>query len=191
MSERWLYRIRPTVAHWGRFGRADAGSGARAPCHEYRDADRATALEPDPDPRRRRLSFLKASAPSPPPATPARRPAWRAHVYLITRSMEDEYFYNADAEMLFVPQQGALRFCTEFGDHRRRARRDRRHPARREAARRSARWTGARLPVRELRRRFHVSPSAARSAPTAWRTPGLPAPVAAYEDREVALARRM
>ena len=32
-----------------------------------------------------------------------------AHVYLVTRSMEDEYFYNADGEMLFVPQQGELR----------------------------------------------------------------------------------
>ncbi len=29
--------------------------------------------------------------------------------------MVDEYFYNADGEMLFVPQQGALRFVTEFG----------------------------------------------------------------------------
>ena len=29
--------------------------------------------------------------------------------------MEDEYFYNADGEMLFVPQQGALRLWTEFG----------------------------------------------------------------------------
>ena len=38
-----------------------------------------------------------------------------AHVYLITRSMQDEYFYNADGEMLFVPQQGSLRLWTEFG----------------------------------------------------------------------------
>ena len=38
-----------------------------------------------------------------------------AHVYLVTRSMEDEYFYNADGEMLFVPQQGGLRLWTEFG----------------------------------------------------------------------------
>ena len=29
--------------------------------------------------------------------------------------MEDEYFYNADGEMLVVPQQGGLRFWTEFG----------------------------------------------------------------------------
>ena len=38
-----------------------------------------------------------------------------AHLYLITRSMQDEYFYNADAEMMFVPQQGELRLWTEFG----------------------------------------------------------------------------
>ncbi len=29
--------------------------------------------------------------------------------------MQDEYFYNADGEMLFVPQQGELRLWTEFG----------------------------------------------------------------------------
>ena len=38
-----------------------------------------------------------------------------AHVYLVTQSMDDDYFYNADGEMLIVPQQGALRFFTEFG----------------------------------------------------------------------------
>ena len=29
--------------------------------------------------------------------------------------MKDEYFYNADGELLFVPQQGQLRLATEFG----------------------------------------------------------------------------
>jgi homogentisate 1,2-dioxygenase len=38
-----------------------------------------------------------------------------SHVYFVTRSMVDEYFYNADGEMLLVPQQGALRLWTEFG----------------------------------------------------------------------------
>ena len=38
-----------------------------------------------------------------------------AHVYLVTRSMVDEYFYNADGELLVVPQEGELRFWTEFG----------------------------------------------------------------------------
>ena len=38
-----------------------------------------------------------------------------ASVYLITASMQNEAFYNADGEMLFVLQQGRLRFVTEFG----------------------------------------------------------------------------
>jgi homogentisate 1,2-dioxygenase len=38
-----------------------------------------------------------------------------AHIYLITKSMVDQHFYNADGEMLFVAQHGNLRFVTEFG----------------------------------------------------------------------------
>ncbi|MGI9434835.1 MAG: homogentisate 1,2-dioxygenase, partial [Geminicoccaceae bacterium] len=37
------------------------------------------------------------------------------HVYTVTESMEDTYFYSADGEMLVVPEIGALRFFTEFG----------------------------------------------------------------------------
>ena len=45
---------------------------------------------------------------------PARRPAW-ARIYFVTRSMVDEVFYDADGELLFVPQEGELRLWTEFG----------------------------------------------------------------------------
>src|SRR5262249_54254060 len=38
-----------------------------------------------------------------------------AHVALITKSMEREGFFDADGEMLCVPQQGSLRFRTDFG----------------------------------------------------------------------------
>jgi homogentisate 1,2-dioxygenase len=38
-----------------------------------------------------------------------------AHLYLATRDMGDAYFYNSDGELLFVPQQGRVRFRTEFG----------------------------------------------------------------------------
>jgi homogentisate 1,2-dioxygenase len=43
------------------------------------------------------------------------RAGMAAHVYGFTRSMEDAAFYNADAEMMWVPQAGALRLRTEFG----------------------------------------------------------------------------
>ena len=38
-----------------------------------------------------------------------------SHIYLVTASMVDEYFYSADSELLIVPQEGRLRFCTELG----------------------------------------------------------------------------
>ena len=38
-----------------------------------------------------------------------------SHIYLVTASMRDDYFFSADSELLIVPQQGKLRFCTELG----------------------------------------------------------------------------
>ena len=37
------------------------------------------------------------------------------HLYAINWSMTDRYFYDADAELLIVPQQGRLRLFTELG----------------------------------------------------------------------------
>jgi len=37
------------------------------------------------------------------------------HVYRANRSMGERYFWNADGELMFVPQQGALRLETELG----------------------------------------------------------------------------
>lgn len=37
------------------------------------------------------------------------------HLYAMNRSMVDNFFYNSDGDFLIVPQEGALRFKTEFG----------------------------------------------------------------------------
>lgn len=37
------------------------------------------------------------------------------HLYAANRSMEGRYFYNADGELLIVPQQGRLQIATELG----------------------------------------------------------------------------
>ncbi|MEN7527329.1 homogentisate 1,2-dioxygenase [Cupriavidus sp. DL-D2] len=37
------------------------------------------------------------------------------HLYMANRSMQDRFFYNADGEMLIVPQQGRLQVDTEMG----------------------------------------------------------------------------
>ena len=38
-----------------------------------------------------------------------------SHIYLVTESMKDDYFFSADSELLVVPQEGRLRFATELG----------------------------------------------------------------------------
>jgi homogentisate 1,2-dioxygenase len=37
------------------------------------------------------------------------------HLYAANRSMSDRYFYDADGELLIVPQEGRLRLATELG----------------------------------------------------------------------------
>ena len=121
--------------------------------------------------RTHRPASWRAWRRSPPPATRRRIRGMAAHVYIATRSMVDEYFYNADGELLIVPQQGAPAALHRVRPHRRRARRDRRHPARREVPRRAAGRSGPRLRVRKLRRRLH--PAGAR--PDRRQLPGQPA----------------
>ena len=38
-----------------------------------------------------------------------------AHVYAFNDDMVDDYFFNADGELLIVPQLGAIRVFTEMG----------------------------------------------------------------------------
>jgi len=110
----WLYRIRPTVAHWGRFEKAEAGLWRTAPCAEIDMPLAPLRWDPLPLPKRP-VSFVEGIHTVTTAGDAAAQSGMGAHIYLVTRSMQDEYFYNADAEMLFVPQQGALRLWTEFG----------------------------------------------------------------------------
>ena len=76
----WLYRIRPTVANWGRFTKADAGLWRTAPCAEVEIPPAPMRWDPIPLPSEG-LSLIEGIAPSPPRATPAARPAWR-HMFI-------------------------------------------------------------------------------------------------------------
>jgi homogentisate 1,2-dioxygenase len=110
----WLYRIRPTVAHWGRFRPLAAPLWRSAP-------DSAPPLPPAPlrwDPLplpEAPTTLLEGIRTMTTSGDSAAQACMAAHVYLATASMVDECFYNADAEMLFVPQLGGLRLVTEFG----------------------------------------------------------------------------
>ena len=110
----WLYRIRPTVAHWNEFKPADTGWWRTAPAPEADLPIGPLRWDPVPIPSHP-LSFVEGVRTLTTAGDCGSSAGMGAHVYLITRSMQDEYFYNADGEMLFVPEQGGLRLWTEFG----------------------------------------------------------------------------
>src|SRR3954468_17098896 len=110
----WLYRIRPTVGNWGQFEKVDAGHWRTAPYAEVEVAPAPRRWSPVPIPSTE-LSFLEGVHTITTAGDAGSQAGMAAHLYFITRSMRDEYFYNADGELLFVPQQGALRLWTEFG----------------------------------------------------------------------------
>jgi homogentisate 1,2-dioxygenase len=110
----WLYRIRPTVSHWGELRETDAGLWRTAPCTEINIAPAPMRWDPIPMPTDA-LTFLQGVRTITTAGDVGAQAGMATHVYLITRSMVDEYFYNADGELMFVPQQGDLRLWTEFG----------------------------------------------------------------------------
>ena len=110
----WLYRIRPTLQHWGTFRKVDPGSWLTAPAPLVDLPIGPMRWDPLPIPDTP-LSFLEGVRTMTTAGDASGQAGMGAHVYLATRSMVDEYFYDADGELLFVPQQGALRLWTEFG----------------------------------------------------------------------------
>lgn len=110
----WLYRIRPTLAHVGPFTKADIGQWRTAPQPDVDLPIAPLRWDPLPIPATP-TSFVEGIRTMTTAGDAATQAGMAAHIYVATRSMVDEYFYNADGEMLFVPQQGTLRLCTEFG----------------------------------------------------------------------------
>ena len=110
----WLYRIRPSVKHSGRFAKADAGLWRTAPCHEHELPIAQLRWDPAPIPKED-MTFLQGVQTMTTAGDANTQAGMAAHVYLITKSMVDQHFYNADGEMMFVLQQGNLRLVTEFG----------------------------------------------------------------------------
>ena len=71
-------------------------------------------LEPGPH-SKRELTFVAGVRTITTAGDVDMRSGMSANIYFVTQSMADEYFYDADGELLVVPQQGALSFFTEFG----------------------------------------------------------------------------
>src|SRR4051812_1259660 len=93
----WLYRIRPSVKHSGRFTKVDIGLWKTAPCPDADLPIGQLRWSPIPLPEQPQ-SFLDGVRTMTTAGDANTQTGMGAHVYLITRSMQDEVFYNADAE---------------------------------------------------------------------------------------------
>ena len=110
----WTYRIRPSVKHSARYTRVDVPYWKSAPCVN----DGVTSLGQyrwDPVSAGDGLTWITGMRTMTTAGDVNTQVGMASHIYLVTDSMVDEYFYSADSELLVVPQEGRLRFCTELG----------------------------------------------------------------------------
>src|ERR1700674_700355 len=108
----WLYRIRPAVMH-RRFQNVDAGALRSTPFDEVATPNQLRwspfAIPAQAGDFLQGLKTLAGNGDS------AAHVGCAIHIYCANRSMHERYFYNADGELLIVPQQGRLRLATELG----------------------------------------------------------------------------
>ncbi len=99
----WLYRIRPAVMHHA-FERLDHAL-LDEPREEAVDAESA-ALGSVPIPAAP-TDFIEGLVPIAGNGSPAAHSGCGIYLYATNRSMQRRFFYDADGELLMVPQQGA------------------------------------------------------------------------------------
>jgi homogentisate 1,2-dioxygenase len=108
----WLYRIRPSAVH----GRFEALAQPRF--HNGFDvgsvAPNQLRWDPLPLPTQP-TDFIDGLYTMAGCGSAASQSGLGIHQYLVNQSMRGRYFYNADAEMLIVPQLGSLALATEMG----------------------------------------------------------------------------
>jgi homogentisate 1,2-dioxygenase len=109
----WLYRLRPSAMH-PRFEPMAAGLLRSGPFDEAPASPNRLRWDPFPLPKKS-VDFVEGLATLAGSGDPASQSGLAAHVYCANRSMKDRVLANADGEMLFVPQLGALRLATELG----------------------------------------------------------------------------
>jgi homogentisate 1,2-dioxygenase len=108
----WLYRIRPAAMHRP-FERVDNGlltnefAAVAAPPNQLR-------WDPLPLPTQS-TDFVQGLVTMAGNGGPGEQSGCGIHLYAANRSMTERVFYNADGELLVVPQQGRVRFATELG----------------------------------------------------------------------------
>jgi homogentisate 1,2-dioxygenase len=113
----WTYRIRPSVTHKP-FAEIGSGLGLglfrSGPFTEAPSPPNQMRWNPVPMPEEK-TDFVEGIVTLGGSGDPAMQVGVGVHVYAANASMRGRYFYNADGEMLIVPQQGTLRIHTELG----------------------------------------------------------------------------
>jgi homogentisate 1,2-dioxygenase len=112
----WLYRILPSVCHVSSFKRFPHSNWCSAPLiGEHEPPIQPLRWDPIPPPSGSEVTFVKGVVTMTTAGDVHSQTGMAASVYFVNSSMVDDYFYNADAEMMVVPQEGRLLFFTELG----------------------------------------------------------------------------
>jgi len=108
----WLYRIRPAVQH-GEFV-ALAQPRLQGDFGALRASPNQLRWSPLPMPEAP-VDFIEGLYTMGGNGGPDAHTGVAVHLYAANRDMQGRYFYNADGELLIVPQLGRLRLLSEFG----------------------------------------------------------------------------
>ena len=108
----WLYRIRPAAVH-GEFVPLEAGWVTNR-FEELTPSPNQLRWDPLPVPRQATdfIAGLRTIAGN---GSPDAHDGCGIYWYVANRSMRERFFYDADGELLLVPQLGSLRIATELG----------------------------------------------------------------------------
>ena len=109
----WMYRLRPTAMHPA-YRRIANGLLRSGPFDEVEPTPNRLRWNPFPLPQKP-ADFLDGLMTLAGSGDPSAQSGIAVHLYGANRSMKDRYFCNADGELMFVPQQGALLIATELG----------------------------------------------------------------------------
>ena len=109
----WTYRIQPSAVHRP-FSRIQNPRLLSAPLNQLETTPSQLRWNPVPIPHEP-TDFIDGLVTLGANGDVRLQTGMAAHLYAANSSMKERYFYNADGEMLVVPQQGRVRFVTELG----------------------------------------------------------------------------
>jgi homogentisate 1,2-dioxygenase len=109
----WLYKLRPSAMH-GPYRRIKDGLLRSGPFDEVETPPNRLRWNPLPLPKKP-TDFVDGLATLAGSGSPTGQAGVAVHIYRANRSMKARYFWNADGELMFVPQQGSLLLFTELG----------------------------------------------------------------------------